>query len=48
MIERMKLKNFKCFEELDLMLHKLNVFSGLNGMGKSTIMQSILLLKQSE
>ncbi len=48
MIERIKLKNFKCFEELDLMLHHLNVFSGLNGMGKSTIMQSILLLKQSE
>lgn len=48
MIEKIEIKNFKCFEKLELELHDLNVFSGLNGMGKSTVIQSMLLLKQSQ
>ena len=40
--------NFKCFEKLDLPLRNLNVFSGLNGMGKSTAIQALLLFKQSQ
>lgn len=47
MIERIKLENFKCFSEIDISLNGLNVFSGINGMGKSTMIQSLLLLKQS-
>lgn len=47
MIERIKLENFKCFSEIDVCLSGLNVFSGINGMGKSTMIQSLLLLKQS-
>ena len=41
------LKNFKCFEKLDLELSSLNVLSGINNMGKSTIIQALLLLRQS-
>lgn len=48
MIERIELNNFKCFEELMLDMGMLNVFSGLNGMGKSTVIQSILLIEQSK
>lgn len=48
MIKQMKISNFKCFENLDISLGSLNVFSGLNGMGKSTMIQSLLMLKQSQ
>lgn len=47
MIEKIFLENFKCFSELSLTLSALNIFSGLNGMGKSTTIQAILLLLQS-
>lgn len=47
MINQILLKNFKCFETLDLKLKPLNVLMGLNGMGKSTLLQSLLLLRQS-
>lgn len=47
MINQLILKNFKCFETLDLNLKPLNVLMGLNGMGKSTVIQSLLLLRQS-
>lgn len=48
MIERLNLKNFKCFSELKINFSAVNVLTGLNGMGKSTVMQSILLLGQSQ
>ena len=47
MISRIKLKNFKCFEKLDLELTALNVLSGINSMGKSTVIQALLLLRQT-
>lgn len=47
MIEKIKLKNFKCFKDSEMSLKALNIFSGINGMGKSTTIQSLLLLKQS-
>ena len=47
MLDSIELKNFKCFSSLRIPLKNLNVFTGLNGMGKSTVIQSILLLKQS-
>jgi len=46
-ITSMTLKNFKCFKELSLELRSLNVFAGMNGAGKSTIIQSLLALRQS-
>ena len=47
MLTKLTLHNFKCFENLELSLGNLNVLTGLNGMGKSTALQSILLLSQS-
>lgn len=48
MIRKLTLKNFKCFGDVEMKFSALNVLTGLNGMGKSTIMQSILLLGQSQ
>lgn len=47
MIAKVKLRNFKCFEEQDIHFGPLTLLSGLNGVGKSTIIQSLLLLRQS-
>ncbi len=47
MLRRLILKNFKCFENLELSLKNLNVLMGLNGIGKSSVLQSLLLLRQS-
>lgn len=47
MIDELEINNFKCFESLKLKLKPLNVLMGLNGMGKSTVIQSLLLLRQS-
>lgn len=48
MLNKIKLENFKCFEKMEINLRHLNVFSGINGMGKSTTIQALLLLKQSQ
>ncbi len=48
MINQIKIKNFKCFEYLDINCGKLNVLSGLNGMGKSTTLQALLMIRQSK
>jgi predicted ATPase len=47
MINQFSIHNFKCFQNLELELSSLNLLSGLNGMGKSTVLQSLLLLRQS-
>lgn len=47
MITKIKLKNFKIFKEGEFDLAPLTLITGINGMGKSSIIQSILLLKQS-
>lgn len=47
MIQRLQLTNFKCFEELDLPCAPLNLLCGLNGMGKSSVIQALLVLRQS-
>lgn len=47
MIKELDLKNFKCFQEINLKFSMVNILTGLNGMGKSTVIQSILLLGQS-
>lgn len=48
MINNLLLKNFKCFEYLKVEFKNVNILTGCNGMGKSTIIQALLLLKQSE
>jgi len=47
MIKTVELTNFKTFEEETFNMAPLTVMSGLNGMGKSTLLQSLLLIRQS-
>lgn len=47
MITNLRLQNFKCFGDQRLEFGPLTLLSGLNGMGKSSVMQSLLLLRQS-
>jgi predicted ATPase len=47
MIRNISLENFKCFEHLELELAPLTIITGINGMGKSSVIQSLLLLRQS-
>ncbi|MDF2369310.1 MAG: DUF3696 domain-containing protein [Rhizobiaceae bacterium] len=47
MLERVELSNFKCFENLNLPLKKLTLLAGLNGMGKSSVIQALLLIRQT-
>lgn len=47
MLRRIGLLNFKCFDRLDLPCAQLNLLCGLNGMGKSSVIQALLVLRQS-
>lgn len=47
MLTRIKLQNFKCFKSLSLHLSPLTLLTGFNAAGKSTTLQSLLLLAQS-
>ena len=47
MITQLQLRNFKCFPVLDLPLAPLTLLCGLNGAGKSSVIQALLLLRQS-
>ncbi len=47
MISYLYLKNFKAFREAEISPTHLNILTGLNGMGKSTFLQALLLLRQS-
>ena len=47
MIKEIALSNFKCFQSQTFHLREFTLLSGLNGMGKSSLIQSLLLLRQS-
>jgi AAA15 family ATPase/GTPase len=47
MITNIYLQNFKAFKEAEIPPCQLNIFTGLNGMGKSSFLQTLLLLRQS-
>jgi predicted ATPase len=47
MIRSIKLNNFKCFKELEIETRALNVLCGINGAGKSSVIQAMLTLRQS-
>lgn len=48
MINRITLENFKCFKnQTSFDLRNINIFTGYNGRGKSSLLQAILLLAQS-
>lgn len=46
-MNRIKICNFKSLVDVDIRLGKLTVFSGLNGSGKSSVLQVFALLNQS-
>lgn len=46
MIESLHLRNFKCFRDHRVPLGGLTVLAGLNGAGKSTVIQAVLTLHQ--
>jgi predicted ATPase len=43
----LKLKHFKCFNEINVELNQLTILAGANGYGKSTIIQALLFLRQT-
>jgi len=45
-ISAVEIRNFKRFQAADLPLRRLTVLTGLNGMGKSTAIQALLLVRQ--
>lgn len=47
MITSITIKNFKSLENVTLDCSSLNVLTGLNGMGKSSVIQALLALRQS-
>lgn len=47
MIRFFQIENFKSLKKTNLYLGNLNLFFGCNGMGKSSIIQALLLLRQS-
>ena len=47
MITQLHVRNFKCFVDQAIPFGKLSLLSGLNGSGKSSLLQVMLLLRQS-
>jgi predicted ATPase len=47
-IDRVEIKNFKSLKEVDIELKDLNLITGINSSGKSSFIQTLLLLKQNE
>ncbi|MDR1003683.1 MAG: DUF3696 domain-containing protein [Prevotellaceae bacterium] len=48
MINKLRLQNFKCFQaSTSFEFAKLNLLTGVNGRGKSSLLQSVLILSQS-
>lgn len=47
MVDSLHIENFKCFEDQHFELGNLTLLTGLNGTGKSSVIQSLLLLRQS-
>ena len=48
MLNRLKLSNFKAWREADLALGRITGFFGTNSAGKSSLLQFLLLLKQTK
>jgi predicted ATPase len=46
-MEKLIIKNFKCFHNTEIDLNDLTVFAGGNGNGKSSAIQSLLLLRRT-
>tara|TARA_B100001146_G_C16184187_1_gene435992 strand:- start:1167 stop:2195 length:1029 start_codon:yes stop_codon:yes gene_type:complete len=44
MLDKIKIKDFKCFEDIEIELGNITLFSGTNSSGKSSAIQAILLI----
>ena len=44
MLDALQIQGFKCFDDVEIPLKSINVFSGTNSSGKSTAIQAFLLL----
>lgn len=47
MITKFSIQNFKLYKDIDIPLNSLNLLTGINGRGKSTALQTFLLMSQS-
>lgn len=47
MLNRVKLENFKAWRRVDVGLGRVTAFFGTNSAGKSSLLQFLLLLKQT-
>jgi predicted ATPase len=47
MLTSLSLRNFKCFESVDIPLGRITVLIGENGTGKSSVLHALALLRQS-
>jgi predicted ATPase len=47
MLTELELANFKCFERLTLALRPFSLLTGVNGGGKSSVIQALVLLSQT-
>lgn len=47
MLQTLRIQNFKLHEDTKIEFGGLTILTGMNGMGKSTLLQSLLLLRQS-
>ena len=47
MINFLKIQNFKSLRNVQFDFRNLNLLMGLNSMGKSSVIQSLLILRQS-
>ena len=47
MIGRLKINNFKSHKDTEISLGNLTVLTGVNGCGKTSLIQALLLLRQS-
>lgn len=47
MLTGIQLENFKCFRELDLKCAPITLLTGVNGTGKSSVFQALVLLRKS-
>lgn len=48
MLKEIKIKNFKCFNNMkSIKLNHITILAGGNGVGKSSVIQSLLLLRQT-
>ena len=47
MLKSIQFRNYKCLDSQAFSFNRINVFSGYNGRGKSSVIQAILMLSQS-